>query len=111
MFDFGNIKLVHDTFFENLAQRIMCSRFFSLESRIEAMFNNIRDFRVKGIIHFSQRNCKFLPPMVPYIRKKVEEEKIPFVEINGDVVDPEYFDEEKAWKQMSSFYEQIHRRP
>ncbi len=110
MFDFGNIKLAHDTFFENLAQRIMCSRFFSLESRIEAMLKNIRDFGVKGIIHFSQRNCRFLPPMVPHIRKKAEEEGIPFIEIRGDVADPDFFDEEKAWNQLESFYEQIHGR-
>ena len=111
MFDFGKIKLAQNTFFENLAQRIMCSRFFSLNKRMEAMFNSVRDFEIKGIIHFSQRNCRFLPPMVPLIRKKAEEEKIPFVEINGDVVDPDYFDEEKAWNQLESFYEQIHGRP
>lgn len=110
MFDFSMIKLNCNTFFENLAQRIMCSRFFSLENRIEAMFRSIRDFGVKGIIHFSQRNCNFLPPMVPFIRKKSEEEKIPFVEINGDVVDPDYFDEERAWNELKSFYEQIHGR-
>lgn len=111
MFDFGNIKLARNTFFENLAQRIMRSRFFSLGSRMEAMFNSVRDFEIKGIIHFSQRNCMFLPPMVPHIRKRAEKEKIPFVEINGDVVDPDYFDEERAWNQLESFYEQIHGRP
>lgn len=110
MFDFGNIKLAQLSFFEDLAQRILCSRFFSLENRLDAILKSIRDFDVKGIIHFSQRNCKFLPPMVPCIRKKAEEEKIPFIEIKGDVVDPDYFDEEKAWSQLKYFKEQISGR-
>ncbi len=110
MFDFGGVKLAYVTFFENLAQRIMCSRFFSMESRMKAIFNSISDFCIKGIIHFSQRNCRFLPSMVPSIRKKAEEIQIPFVEIQGDVVDPDYFDEEKAWSQLEYFNEQIHGR-
>ena len=60
MFDLGKIKLDQNTFSENLAQRIMCSRFFSLDKRMEAMFNSARDCEIKGIIHFSQRNCMFL---------------------------------------------------
>ena len=110
MFDFGGVKLTYDTFYENLAQRIMCSRFFSLESRMEAMFKSVSDFGIKGIIHFSQRNCRFLPPMVPAIRKKVEEKQIPFVEICGDAVDPDFFNEEKAWNQLEYFNEQINGR-
>ena len=77
---------------------------------MEAMFKNISDFRVKGIIHFSQRNCRFLPPMVSVIRKKTDEKSIPFIEIQGDVVDPDYFDEDKAWIQLEHFKEQIHGR-
>jgi benzoyl-CoA reductase/2-hydroxyglutaryl-CoA dehydratase subunit BcrC/BadD/HgdB len=66
--------------------------------------------RVKGIIHFSHRNCGFLPPLVPIIRKKAEEEKVPFVEIQGDVVDPAYFDEQQMWERLDLFHEQLHRR-
>ena len=110
MFNFSDIRLAQDTFFKDLAQRIMCSRFFTLENRIEAMFNNIRDFGIRGIIHFSQRNCSFLPPMVPSIREKAEEERLPFIEISGDVVDPDFFDENKAWQQLNAFDKQIHGR-
>ncbi len=110
MFNFSDIRLAQDTFFKDLAQRIMCSRFFTLENRIEAMFNNIRDFGIRGIIHFSQRNCRFLPPMVPSIREKAEEERLPFIEISGDVVDPDFFDENKAWEQLNAFDKQIHGR-
>ena len=48
-----------------------------------------------------------LTPMVPSILKKAKEAKIPFVEINGDVVDPDYFDEEKAWRKLADFDKQI----
>ena len=111
MFDFGGIRLNYGTFFTNHAQRINRSRFFSLESRMEAIFKNIGDFGINGVIHFSQRNCRFLPSMVSFIKKKVEEKQIPFVEIQGDVVDPDYFDEKKAWSKFERFSERIHGRP
>jgi len=107
MFDFGGVKLTYNDFFENLARRIMCSRFFSLESRIEAMLINIKEFEINGIIHFSQRNCRFLPSMVPQLMSKAEEKRIPFIEINGDVVDSDYFDEKRAWEQLECFSRQI----
>jgi len=110
MFDFGITKLSNDTFFEDLAQRIISSRFFTWESRMEAIFKNARDFGVQGIVHFSHRNCGFLPPSVPLIRKKVEEMKLSFVELKGDVVDPVYFDEQQMWEQLTPFVEQIHAR-
>jgi len=110
MFDFGVTELGLNTFFEDLAQRIISSRFFTWESRMEAIFKSAKDFGVKGLIHFSQKNCGFLPPMVPRIKKKAEEEKIIFVEIYGDVVDPACFDEQQMWEQIAPFFEQIHRR-
>ena len=110
MFDFGMMKLSKETFFEDLARRIISSRFFTWESRMEAIFKSVMDFEVKGIVHFSHRNCSFLPPLVPHIKKKAEEEKIPFVEIQGDVVDPAYFNEQQMWEQLDSFFEQIHGR-
>ena len=110
MFDFGGVKIGYGTFFEDLAQRIMCSRFFSPVSRIGAILKNIGDFGITGIIHFSQRNCRFLPPMVSSIRIKADEKNIPFLEIQGDVVDPDYFDEAEAWNQLEYFRELIHGR-
>ncbi|MDD4729976.1 MAG: 2-hydroxyacyl-CoA dehydratase family protein [Dysgonamonadaceae bacterium] len=108
MFDFGNTKLSCDTFFEDLAKRIISSRFFTRESRIEAIFKGVKDLDIDGIIHFSHRNCGFLPPLVPLIKNKSKEQKIPFVEIKGDVVDPAYFDEEQMWEKLKPFYELIH---
>jgi len=110
MFDFGMVKLRNDSFFEDLARRIISSRFFTWESRMDAILKNIRDFRIKGIIHFSHRNCGFLPPLVPKIRKKAEKEKIPFIEIQGDVVDPAYFNEQQMWEQLVPFAERTHGR-
>jgi len=110
MFDFGTVKLSNNRFFEDLARRIISSRFFTWESRMEAIFKSARDFDIKGIVHFSHRNCGFLPPLVPQIRKKAEEEKTPLIEIQGDVVDPAYFDEQQMWERLDLFHEQLHRR-
>ena len=77
---------------------------------MEAIFKNARNLKVQGIIHFSHRNCRFLPPLVPHIRKKAEEEKIPFVELQGDVIDSMYFNELEMWEQLEPFYEQLQGR-
>ena len=107
MFDFGTVRLGCDTFFKDLAQRIISSRFFTWESRVDTIFKMVKTFGINGIIHFSHRNCRFLPPLVPSISRKAEELNIPFVEIQGDVVDPTYFDEQKMWESLKSFYKKI----
>ncbi len=109
MFDFGNIKLSCDSFFTDLAKRILTSRFFTQENRLTDIAQSIKDFGAQGIIHFSQRNCRFLPSAVPLIRQKAQELQIPFLELRGDAVDPGYFDEQAAAMQLEQFYEQLHR--
>ncbi len=103
MFDFGMPKLSCYTFFEDLARRIISSRFFTWENRTDAIFKTVDQFNIKGIIHFSHNNCRFLPPLVPHIKYKAKEENIPFIEIKGDVVDPYYFDEKNMWGKLKSF--------
>jgi len=110
MFDFGMTKLSNDTFFEDIARRIISSRFFSWKSRMKAILKSAKNLKIKGIVHFSHRNCGFLPPQVPHIRKIAEEMKISFVELKGDVVDPAYFDGQQMWEQLTFFVEQIHAR-
>ncbi len=109
MFDFGGQKLSCDSFFTDLAQRILTSRFFTQENRLADILQSVKDFGAQGIIHFSQRNCRFLPSAVPLIRQKAQELHIPFLELRGDAVDPGYFDEQAAATQLKQFYEQLHR--
>lgn len=109
MFDFENIKLSCDSFFTDLAKRILTSRFFTQENRLTDIAQSIKDFGAQGIIHFSQRNCRVLPSTVSLIQQKAQELQIPFLELRGDAVDPGYFDEQAAAMQLEQFYKQLHR--
>jgi len=109
MFDFTEVELSYDTFFYDLADRIISTRFFTNESRLDAIFKSARVLGVNGIIHFSHRNCRFLPSLVPSIRKKAKEENIAFVEIQGDAIDPCFFNEAEMWRRLEGFNEKLYR--
>lgn len=110
LFDFTHQYLTPEYFFNDLAKRITSSMFYSAESRIETILRYVEATKTEGIIHFSQRNCRFLPPMVPVLRRKFEERKVPFVEIQGDAIVPNYFNKNRCFNQLDVFFEMIQRR-
>ncbi|WP_176758971.1 2-hydroxyacyl-CoA dehydratase family protein [Alkaliphilus peptidifermentans] len=108
LFDFTNRYLSVDGFFNDLASRIESSVFFSLQNRLDAIQRYNKTIEIDGIIHFSQRNCKFLPSMVPILRREMEKANIPFVEVSGDVIESQYFNIEGFWNVMDVFFEGIY---
>lgn len=76
-----------DTFCEDLAKRIMNSIFFTEEKRISKTMQIAEQYHVDGIVHYSQRICKFLPPMFPKIQKAFSYIHIPAVELCGDGIE------------------------
>lgn len=110
LFDFGNQTLTEEGFFTGLAERIAASVFYSLENRMEAIKRYADRFNIDGIIHFSQDHCRFLPPMFPALSRKLEEMKIPVVEICGDAVDPAGFNPEQYMNRLDAFFEMLQAR-
>lgn len=108
LFDFTNQYLSVENFFYDLASRIEKSVFFSLQNRLESIMHYKKEMGFDGIVHFSQRNCRFLPSMVPVLRREMEKAGIPFVEVGGDVVDPNDFNIERFWNVMDVFFESIY---
>ncbi|MCC5466510.1 2-hydroxyacyl-CoA dehydratase family protein [Pelosinus baikalensis] len=107
LFDFTHQYLTYERFFEDLAKRIVSSPFFSVENRINNILHYVRTLKIDGVVHFSQRNCRFLPPAVPLLRSSLENAGIPFVEMQGDAIYPEYFNETAFWEHLDSFFEMV----
>lgn len=107
LFDFTQHKIMESAFFEDLAKRIVSSVFFSTEERVNSIIKWAKLFEIEGIVHFSQRNCRFLPPMVHLLRRRLEIEGIPFVEIHGDAIDPAFYNEREIWDRLDVFFEMM----
>lgn len=104
LFDFTDIKLEAASFFTSLARRIFESVFFSTENRMKAIECYIKQMDIDGIVHLSQRNCRFLPSIFPQLRSSMEALNIPFAEVTADVVDPLFGNEDKIWGRLDEFF-------
>lgn len=111
LFEFGEDYITEEDFFRGLSRRIVNSIFFSPEQRLNAILGYIGSMRIDGIIHFSQNNCRFLPPGFSLLQRKLAEHGIPTVDIGGDVVYRDGFDAARCWDRMDVLFEQVrHRR-
>lgn len=110
LFNFGNCIISANDFFVDLSRRIISSQFFSVNKRVSEIIRYIKDIKVDGVICFSQRNCRFLPPMLPILRMRLEDLGVPIVEICGDAIDPDYFEESHYWDNIDIFFEMVDRR-
>lgn len=110
LFTFPDIMLTEKTFFDDLAMRMVKSVFFSMENRLENIKKAIVELNLDGFIHFTQRNCSFLPGMLPVLRRELSEMGIPVVEIQGDGTNPVFFNKHKCFEVLEVFFEIIERK-
>ncbi|MEF2965915.1 2-hydroxyacyl-CoA dehydratase family protein [Paenibacillus sp. M1] len=104
LFSFGDLEPIQaDSFYKDLARRIVNSHFFSVQRRADFIMDIAAKMGVEGIVCFSQRNCSFLPPTVPYLRRTLKSTGMAFMDFTGDVIDPNYFDEGKYWLTMEEW--------
>lgn len=104
LFDYGEQYLTEEHFFDDLAARIIQSGFFSVSQRIKAIQRYVELLEIDGVIHFSQRNCRFLPPLVPVLQTRLTKLGIPLVEVEGDVIDPDYFNAAECFGRLDQFF-------
>ena len=110
LFDFIDVQISIPDFFTDLANRIFSSVYYSASNRLRAILWYIDALKVDGIVHFAQRNCVFLPSMLPLMRNELAKIAIPFVEISGDVVNPGYFDENGFRDLLDTFFASINEK-
>lgn len=107
LLDYGQDRISVKSFFMDLAKRIISNLYFSQYNRITGIVKYVNEMNIDGIIHFSQRNCRFLNPMVPFLHKTLTEYHVPFIEFEGDAMNPVHFDEKKYWECLNAFFEII----
>lgn len=107
LFYFSEITLSKDSIYQDLANRMQDTIFYTTESRINFLNQMIGEFNIDGVIHFSHQNCRFLPPIVPIIRKNLLIKDVPFVELNGDVVIPAKYNKVQNERNLDIFFEMI----
>lgn len=107
LFYFSDILLSEKYIYQDLAKRIQDTIFFTTESRINFLNRIIDEFKIDGVIHFSHQNCRFLPPIVPIIRKNLLMKSVPFVELNADAVIPTLYNKERNEQNLEVFFEMI----
>ncbi len=110
MWDYGSCYLTQGEFFYDLARRITSTIFFSFNKRLDALMGYAKRLDIDGVIHFSQRHCRFLPPMAPLLGRELANRGIAFVELHGDAADPSCFDEVRYNNRLDAFFEQIYSR-
>lgn len=110
LFDYGPYLLSEGNFFKDLAHRVVKDLYFSVEARLNAALDSVERLKIAGIIHFSQRNCRFLPPMLPVMQRRFVEKVVPFVDICGDAIVADGFSEEQCWNRLDVFFEILNRR-
>lgn len=91
---------------EGLARK--CLSFHPLgtvDRRIQAINQWIDRFNIDGVIHFSHIGCRVYNGGASFIAKKLKDRGIPFIELNGDIIDHRNFPEELLRLKVETFAE------
>ena len=97
-----------DNPFKDLAKK--CAAYHPLGNihrRVEAVNKFINMFNVDGVIHFSHQGCRAYNGGVPFIAQEMKRRNIPFVELNGDIIDHRNFNEGPLRLRLESFFDII----
>jgi benzoyl-CoA reductase/2-hydroxyglutaryl-CoA dehydratase subunit BcrC/BadD/HgdB len=76
-----------------------------VEHRIRNIRKAIEEYRIDGVIHYSHWGCRQSNGAVRFIRDAVQEYGIPFLEIDGDLVDPRNYAAGQVRTRIEGFME------
>lgn len=91
---------------EGLARK--CVSFHPLgtvDRRIKAINQWIDQFKIDGIIHFSHIGCRVYNGGASFIAKAMNDRGVPFIELNGDIIDRRNFPEDMLRLRVETFAE------
>lgn len=75
--------------------------------RIEAILDLVKKYHIDGVIHFSQVCCRPFSGMVSLLRQELRRSEIPFLEIDGDVVDSRNYAQGQTKVRLEAFVEML----
>jgi benzoyl-CoA reductase/2-hydroxyglutaryl-CoA dehydratase subunit BcrC/BadD/HgdB len=104
-------ELDPDRPWESLARK-MTSHFMwgSVERRVEVMLRLARDYAVDGIVHYSHWGCRQSSGAFSILRRASVRAGLPFLNLDGDCIDPRNGREEQARTRLEAFLESIAER-
>ena len=79
----------------------------TVNRRVEAVNIFCDMFHVDGVIHFSHLGCRAYNGGVTFIANEMKRRGIPFVELNGDIIDRRNFNEGSLGLRLESFFDII----
>ncbi len=96
---------------ESLAHKLLDQVWVGgVDNRIANIKRSIEKYEVDGVIHFSHWGCKQSNGAVRIIRDAVNEYGIPFLDLDGDLVDPRNYSEAQYRTRLEGFMEMMEGR-
>jgi benzoyl-CoA reductase/2-hydroxyglutaryl-CoA dehydratase subunit BcrC/BadD/HgdB len=96
---------------ESMAERILTQVWIGqVENRVAMIKKTIQDYRIDGVVHFSHWGCRQSNGAIRIIRDAVVEFGIPFLELDGDLVDPRNYAEGQYRTRLEGFMEVMEGR-
>ncbi|MGB9866398.1 MAG: 2-hydroxyacyl-CoA dehydratase subunit D [Bacillota bacterium] len=109
---FNDYSYVHwqpprpEAFWQYLAQRMVDHPSWGpAERRVQLVLKLVNDYRVDGVIQFSHWGCRQSTGMAWAIRQALRDEGIPFLELDGDCVDPRCVSTAQQRSRVDAFME------
>jgi len=90
----------------SLARKLLSNYWVgNIEKRLKYIRKTIEEYRIDGVIHFSHWGCRQSNGGVRLIKDTVQEYGIPFLNLDGDCVDPRNYSEGQYVTRLEGFME------
>ncbi len=104
-------RLDVDRPYRSLARKILAHPGIGpLENRVQAIKSKIADYNIDGVIHFSHWGCRQSAGGTYQLQSRLKAEGIPFLDLQGDCVDPGGFSSGQIRTRLESFLEMLEMR-
>lgn len=77
----------------------------TIDRRLEAIMKFIKEFNIDGVVHFSHQGCRVYNGGASFIQRELKKHDIPFVELNGDILDHRNFPEASLRLRLEALVE------
>lgn len=77
----------------------------TVNRRVRTIMEYVNRFNIDGVIHFSHQGCRVYNGGVSFLHKELTKNQIPFIELNGDILDHRNFAEEVFLIRLEAFLE------
>lgn len=81
-----------------------------IENRVDTIMQMIEDYDVDGVIHFSHWGCRQSAGGTYQLQSYLQEAGVPFLDLEGDCVDPGGFSSGQIRTRLESFLEMLEMR-